>query len=345
MSCDIIMPVWNQPQLTKECIEHIVKNTRYPYRLVIINNGSDKQTQEYLEGLTNDYRLKTVLIKNETNLGYVKAVNQGLKVSQADYLCLFNNDVLVSRNWLVEMTNVADKDRKIGIVNPSSDEVGSGSVDDLLEHKSKSLRASRGEFIEIMGAVGFCMLIKREVFLKVGFLDEIFGLGGYDDMDYSRRAWREGYKCIKAKSAYVIHRVHSSFDRLGKRRKRQIGKQTRALFWKKWGKISRVAFIVSKPLDNRSFFNQIFNHSHNLAREWNIVHLFLRKSEIPFQSQHQSVILINYSDKLFLLRCLSEILKPKKKKLRFKTVFVDSLRFAQLLRIFSFIHEGRVVLI
>ena len=265
-----------------------------------------------------------------------------MKVSRADYLCLFNNDVFVGRNWLVEMTNVANQERKIGIVNPNSDEVDSDSVDDLLEHKSKSLKAYQGQFIEIMGAMGFCMLIKREVFLNIGFLDEVFGLGGYDDIDYSRRVWQAGYKCIKARSAYVIHRVHSSFDRLGKKRKKQIGRQTRALFWKKWGMIPRVAFIVSSPLNNRSFFNQIFSHTHNLAREWNIIHLFLKRSEIPFQSQHQSIILINYADKLFLFRCLIAILKPKKKKLRFKTVFVDNEKFAQFLRIFSFVHGAKV---
>jgi len=345
MSCDIIIPMWNQLQLTRECIEHIVKNTHYPYRLIVIDNGSERETQDYLKGLSSDNKLKLTLIRNELNLGYIKAVNQGLQISDADYVCLLNNDVLVGEGWLSEMIKVANSNEKIGIVNPESDEVSYGSVEELLRYKSKSLNSYQGKFIEVMAGMGFCMLIKREVISKIGLLDEIFGLGGWDDIDYSKRAWQAGYKCVKAKRAYAIHRVHSSFSRLGKKRKRQIGRQTRSLFWRKWGKITRVAFVVNKPLNDESFLNRVFGLSHNLARDWNIVHFFVRKSANSFQPQHQSIILIKYPDRLFLFRCLGQVLKPKKKRLKFKTIFVDNLQFGQFLRILSFIHRAKVVLI
>ena len=345
MSCDIIIPVWNQPQLTRHCIEYIVRNTRYPYHLIIIDNGSDKETADYLKELNKDNKLKVSLIRNETNSGFVKAVNQGLRVSHADYTCLLNNDVLVGDGWLAEMISVADSDKRIGIVNPDSDEMSSESADELLKYRSEGLKSCRGQFIEIMGAVGFCMLIKREVISKIGLLDEIFGLGGYDDMDYARRVWQVGYKCVKAKGAYVIHRVHSSFDSLGKKKKKQIGRQTRALFWKKWGMIPRVAFIVTKSLNNELFYNEVCNRSHNLARDWNIVHFFLKESAVYFQVQHQSIRLIKYPDRFFLLHCLREIVKPKKKRLRFRRIFVDNLKFFQFLRLFYFIHRAKLVLI
>ena len=88
MSCDIIIPVWNQLELTKECIEHVVKNTHYPYRFIIIDNGSEEQTAVYLKGLNRNSKPEVTLIRNDSNLGYVKAVNQGLRASRADYVCV-----------------------------------------------------------------------------------------------------------------------------------------------------------------------------------------------------------------------------------------------------------------
>lgn len=339
------MPVWNQLPLTRDCIEHIVKNTRHPFRLIIIDNGSERETQEYLKELENNNKGAMTLIRNEANLGFVKAVNQGLQISQAPYICLLNNDVLVSEGWLTEMIKLADSDAKIGIVNPQSEEADCESIDEYLKNKSEGLSSRQGQFIEIMGAMGFCMLIKREASSKIGLLDEAFGIGGYDDMDYSRRAWQLGYRCVKAKGAYVIHRVHSSFDRFGKKKKRQIGRETRALFWKKWGRIPRVAFILTKPLNDQGLFDQVYSQAHNLARDWNMVYCFLKDSAASFQIRHQSIRLIRYPDRFFLLRCLGQILKPKKKRLRYMSVFVDDPGFARFLRIISFVHWAKIVLI
>ena len=54
--CDIIMPVWNQLELTRNCIDSLEKNTSFPYRLIVVDNASNPKTLEYLEGLKN--RLK-----------------------------------------------------------------------------------------------------------------------------------------------------------------------------------------------------------------------------------------------------------------------------------------------
>ena len=83
MTCDIIIPIWNQPEATKECVENIVKKTKYPYRLILIDNGSEPEAKIYLESLKIAGKPEVALIRNEKNLGYVKAVNQGLRISSA----------------------------------------------------------------------------------------------------------------------------------------------------------------------------------------------------------------------------------------------------------------------
>ena len=51
MKCDIIIPVWDQLEFTKECVDAILKNTHYPYRLILIDNGSEFETKNYLKNL------------------------------------------------------------------------------------------------------------------------------------------------------------------------------------------------------------------------------------------------------------------------------------------------------
>ena len=100
MKCDIIIPVWNQPEATRECIESIVRGTNYPYRLILVDNGSGPETRSYLEELRKRPAPEVKLIRNEENLGYIKAVNQGLKASDAPYVCLMNNDTIPGAGWL-----------------------------------------------------------------------------------------------------------------------------------------------------------------------------------------------------------------------------------------------------
>jgi len=59
--CDIIIPIWNQLSFTKDCLEHIVKNTCYPYRLILVDNASREDTRDYLRGFVSDNADKAVL--------------------------------------------------------------------------------------------------------------------------------------------------------------------------------------------------------------------------------------------------------------------------------------------
>ena len=67
--CDIIIVVWDHLEFTRPCIEHIVENTRYPYRLIVVDNGSDSKTRHYLEDLKSKKITDMALIRNDKNLG------------------------------------------------------------------------------------------------------------------------------------------------------------------------------------------------------------------------------------------------------------------------------------
>ena len=273
MACDIIIPAWNQPKATRSCIEGLVKNTRYPYNLILIDNGSTAETKKYLEGLAEKRPNKTTLIRNEKNLGFIRAVNQGLKASRAPHICILNNDTLPGPGWLTALINFAERHTDAGLLNPlcSGHEARNMSVEDYARMVSVS---NRDGFMEMNQCQGFCMLIKREVLKRIGHLDEGFGMGGFDDTDLSMRAHIAGYRCVCVHSSYVYHKEHASFDKMGDRKKIQSGAEER--YFRKWPRHLRIAmvFSVSKNTSDEKITN-FLNSALFLARKWCWANLFI----------------------------------------------------------------------
>ncbi|MDP3789237.1 MAG: glycosyltransferase, partial [Candidatus Omnitrophota bacterium] len=153
--CDIIIPVWNQKDITKDCVDSIVRNTIYPYRLILIDNASDDDTKKYLEGVRDNKALDVTLIRNDANLGFVKAVNQGLKARAAPYVCVFNNDTVTTPGWLEEMVNFAETHKEIGIINPLCNGPAGIPMDDYAKQVADN---NKGRYMEMNQCFLFCAL-------------------------------------------------------------------------------------------------------------------------------------------------------------------------------------------
>src|SRR3989338_713527 len=161
--CDIIMPVWNQLDATKECVDSIIRHIDYPCRLIVIDNGSHKETAAYLNGLKIQDNMDIFLIRNIENVGFVKAVNQGIKQSDSPYICVMNNDTIVTEGWLKEMVDIMETNPQIGLLNPSSNTSGQFPANgQTVDEYARSLKQCKSEIQELYTCRGFCMLIKRE---------------------------------------------------------------------------------------------------------------------------------------------------------------------------------------
>jgi len=273
MKCDIIIPVWNQYELTKECVEYIMKNTFYPFNLILIDNGSDSRTRYYLEGMQKNKEKNIKVIRNEKNLGFIKAVNQGLKESRADYVCIMNNDTKPGAGWLSELVSFAQKQPDIGLLNPLCNGHAPRGLT-INEYANKVSRENKGRYMEMNQCQGFCMLIKRGLIEKIGYMDERFGIGGFDDTDYSMRAHKAGYRSACLHSSYVFHEEHKSFDNMGKRKKIQAGSEK--AYFKKWSRHLRIGMLFSVSLKTKD--GEIINFLNTalfLAREWCWVNLLI----------------------------------------------------------------------
>ncbi len=328
MTCDIIIPVWNQLQLTKECIDSISEHTKLPYNLIIIDNNSDKETENYLKSLKGKDGLNVALIRNEQNLGFAKAINQGMKVSHADYICLLNNDTQVYDGWLKELINVAQSNLRIGIVNPGGTDSSYGNSE------------IKGKWSEIGFATGFCMLIKKEVKEKVGLLDEAFDVGFFEDTDYCKRAKNAGYICVSAKASCVYHHEHKTFEFFDKDSIDDLFEKNKEIFYKKWGKILHIAYVSFRKNFGAGEIDRVLK----LVKDGHMVYLFIKNStKFTSDFDHGSIREFRTPFFFFVIFAGGKILIRNRQKNRFGKVMTDSQGFINLMKFLN--HNLQVELI
>ena len=300
VKCDIIIPVWNERELTEKCVQSIKKNTILPHRIILVDNASVAETASYLKELSEKNKGYVILIRNEENLGFPKAVNQGMSISGAPYLCVLNSDTEAYKGWLEEMILITEKDPAIGIVNPSSNNLG----------QSGPLEGFSGKWIEMSSCVGFCMLIKKEVNEKIGKFDEIFSPGNFEDTDFSRRAIKTDYKCVMAKGAYVYHVQNMGF----KKRKDwdENFKKNLEIFNKKWGKVKRIACVIKDTGKDR--LKTVENDIKGFLKDGDWVYIFIKKGSTNLAlAEHCSMRVLELGGFMFDIKVLWNIVFRKKK--------------------------------
>ncbi|MEK6732049.1 MAG: glycosyltransferase [Candidatus Omnitrophota bacterium] len=259
---DIIMPVASGVEITRNCIESIIVNTGIPFRLIVIDNKSDLAAKKYLNSVKSILKNNFTLIENIENIGWIKAVNQGVKASNAPYVCIMNNDVIVSDRWIDNMVEVVDKNPKIGLMNP--------------RWEKGSFKGARCEYIETDWCRGFCVLIKREVIDKIGGFDEAYGFGYWEDHDYSVRVINAGYVPALALNSFAEHIKNVSVkNEMKKREWDELFARNRDTFEKKWGKPKRIIIAIDRKIAcDRITLLEVMEKALELARKQNKIYIF-----------------------------------------------------------------------
>jgi len=230
---DIIMPCYHEFEKTKTAIESILTFTKdIDYRLIIINDGNDKEIKKYVNTISK-HRKNIVYIANKENVGWVKAINQGIAFSEAPYVVFLNNDIEILPNmkhWLLRLVSGCMPEG-IGATGPTSNFVM--GIQNITYTEKVNVAEHFARFL-----IGFCMCVKREAIEKVGVLDEIFGIGGNDDLDYSIRLKKAGYKLKVLRDVFIQHEGNVSLNKAfgGPKGTVKEDKRTRKILVKKWGK-------------------------------------------------------------------------------------------------------------
>ncbi|MBB6215728.1 GT2 family glycosyltransferase [Anaerosolibacter carboniphilus] len=238
MKTSIVILTYNQLHYTKLCIDSIRKYTEQgAYGIIVVDNHSTDGTVEWLK-TQEDIQA----IFNDENLGFPKGCNQGMKIAQGDNVLLLNNDVIVTPNWLSNLTTCLYSAEHIGAVGAVTNSCSNHqtipftykTLEELIPFAEKNNISNKDQWEEKPRLIGYCMLIKNEVVEKIGFLDERFSPGNFEDDDYCYRIRRAGYKLLLCKDVFIHHFGSTSF---GKDRQEfgDILAINRKKFIDKWG--------------------------------------------------------------------------------------------------------------
>lgn len=224
--CDVIIPIYNAYDASKECIESVIANTDLSVNgLILINDCSpDSRLSELLADFkSKNSKLNIEVVENEKNLGFVGTVNKGMKLSENDVL-LLNSDTVVGKNWLEKIKTCAYSQPNVASVTPLSNNATLVSApvglqrnevpeDVTIDQYNEILEnCAYRDYPELPTSHGFCVYIRREAIETVGYFDEeTFGKGYGEENDFSFRCIEQGFHNLLCDDTLVYHKESQSF--------------------------------------------------------------------------------------------------------------------------------------
>ncbi|MHB8841653.1 MAG: tetratricopeptide repeat protein [Candidatus Aquicultor sp.] len=196
-------------EYTKACVESVLKYTRWPFELVLVDTGATDGTAAYFDSLP-----KAKVMKNEAGLGFAKLYNQAVKLASGDYLLFLEGNAVVTANWLDNLLACIESDPKVGLVGPMSNLAAEGqavrvsygaSIVAMHKFAKRFNKRDTSKHIEIDVLAGFCLLARKSVVEKIGLLPDDAGTSGLDDTGYCNRAQSAGFKLVRAGDTFVHH--------------------------------------------------------------------------------------------------------------------------------------------
>ena len=247
----VIVPIYNALDDLKKLLNSLYKNFNFELgEILLINDCSKEKTSKFLaEYCKKDERFR--LINNEENLGFVKTCNRGMREACGEILVLLNSDTKIPSNFCEKIIKCFESDTQIGIASP----IGSYTAGyyaplpfgcTLEKMNTKLEQVHKCTYPLIPAAEGFCFCIRRAVIEQQGLLDEIYGKGYHEEVDFAYRAVTNGWKNVLIDNLYVFHKRHASFGK--KQREIQIAKND-AVFNERWYGF-RAAYIKEHNLQN-----------------------------------------------------------------------------------------------
>ena len=241
LDLSVVIISWNSEHDLENCLSSILRQTYIPSEVILVDNAStDGSVQLVVKKFPN-----AAIIRNRENIGFAKAVNQGMRRARSKYILMLNPDTVLKEGALEKMVAFADSDPKIGIVGPKL-VFPDGTVQKEVQrfptlwpmvfwlfrlHRIPpfpNLPPLRGFLLrdfdyektqEVEHLMGAALLLRWKMLDEIGLssqgrwasgpFDENFWLW-FEETDLEKRAKDAGWKVVYYPKAEVIHQVGES---------------------------------------------------------------------------------------------------------------------------------------
>lgn len=228
----VVVVNWNTKSLLKNCLKSVIFGTKISHEVIVVDNGSTDGSAAMVK---KSYP-KVVLVLTHKNLGMGTGNNRGLARARGEYLMVLNTDTVVPRRAIDRLVRWLEGHPKADVVGPQlrySDgqiQTSGGSfpgllnttilflgVDDipflgrllpLYQRGGMYLSGKQKEMFErehpIGWLMGACMVLRREVYDKVGGFDEKIFMYG-EEVEWAYRLHKSGYLIWYTPSVWITH--------------------------------------------------------------------------------------------------------------------------------------------
>jgi len=219
----IVILSWNTKALLKQCLESLEEGCEGigGCEVVVVDNGSTDGSSEMVRKYQiRNTKYKIRLIENQSNLGFAKGNNIGIKQARGKYIMLLNSDTIVQKGSLKKMVDFLDQHGEISVVGPKllnqdgTPQSSCGQFPNLWvvfimlfkEHfgGSRTVRYSPAVSGEVDWLMGAAFVAREKVFKKVGFLDERMFMY-MEEVEWFYRVRKAGLKAYFLKEAEIVH--------------------------------------------------------------------------------------------------------------------------------------------
>ncbi len=218
----IIIPVLNNWQYTENCLNAVAQTLAgEAVEIIVIDNGSSDATPKNCPALGNAlFGDSFHYQRNETNINFGPASNQGAKIASGQYLIFLNNDTIPQSGWYRPLLDDFNLYPDIGATGPLLAYPPRPPFGLTVQHLGVRLSAlfkighlyqcipvdsplaRKRRFFQVITAA--CMVMPRELFTSLGMFDEGF-INGFEDVELCARLARAGYKATVNPDSLVIH--------------------------------------------------------------------------------------------------------------------------------------------
>lgn len=207
----VILLNYNQPDMTIDCIEYLLKNkTNYEdFEIIVVDNGSKDDSVVKLEEFAGKYNL--CFINNKENLGFAEGNNAGIRVARGEWILLLNNDTVFKEDFILKMAEAALDNPDAAAIGPkiyyydfpSKVWYRGGKITKYYNFVD-DFSGESGNYKQVEWITGCALMINKKALEKVGFLDKDFFMYN-EDVDWCIRAGKAGFSLIYTPYAELWH--------------------------------------------------------------------------------------------------------------------------------------------
>ncbi len=224
-SVSIIIPTKNSSEILSRCLESVLERTNYPnFEVMVIDNGS---TSPAALAVMDTFAAKGVrILKDPSPFNYSALNNRAVAQCTTDFVCLLNDDTeVITPGWLTEMIGCAllpqvgavgakllypnNTIQHAGVVLGLGGVAGHIYAGEPADTPGMMWRASLSQ--EMTAVTGACLLVRRQLYLDIGGLNEEALAIAYNDVDFCLRLREKGYRNYWTPNATLYH--HESLTR------------------------------------------------------------------------------------------------------------------------------------